>query len=61
MSETKLADKRLSPPSEEEDSATCAAIEKGIADADAGRVTPIEKVQEMLKQWNSKSSFPTKH
>lgn len=60
MSETKLADNQVVPPAEEEDSATCAAIEKGIADADAGRVTPIEKVQEMLKQWNLKSSSPTK-
>jgi predicted transcriptional regulator len=48
-------------PTEEEDEATLGAIDKGDEDADAGRVTAIEQVEEMLPQWLSKSSSLTKH
>jgi len=43
---------------EQEDEETLATIERGTADADAGRVTPIEEVEKMLPQWISKSSSP---
>ena len=33
-------------PTEQEDEETLAAIERGIAEADAGRVAPTEKVEE---------------
>ncbi len=42
----------------QEDEEILAAIDRGIADADAGRVTPIEEVGKMLPQWISKSSSP---
>ena len=45
---------------EEEDEETLAAIDRGIRDADAGRVTPVEEVEKMLPQWISKFSSPTK-
>ncbi len=45
---------------EQEDEETLAAIDRGIADADAGRVTPIEEVEKMLPQWISRSSSPMK-
>jgi predicted transcriptional regulator len=45
---------------EKEDEKTLAAIDRGIRDADAGRVTPIEEVEKMISQWISKSSSPTR-
>ena len=63
MTEAKvnLSDVRsLTEETEEEDNETLAAIDKGVRDADAGRVTPIEEVEKMLPQWISKSSSPTK-
>jgi len=40
----------------EEDEKTVAAIDRGIRDADGGRVTPIEEVEKKISQWISKSS-----
>ena len=42
------------PLREDEDDETLAAIDQGIRDADAGRVTPIEEVEKMLLQWISR-------
>ncbi len=44
----------------EEDEETLAAIDRGIRDADAGRLTPLEEVEKMLPQWISKFSSQTK-
>jgi hypothetical protein len=41
------------PP--DDDPAVLAAIDRGIADARAGRVHTLEEVQEMMKQWISES------
>lgn len=45
---------------DEEDQETLDAIDRGVRDADAGGLTPVEKVEEMLHQWISKSLSPTK-
>jgi predicted transcriptional regulator len=44
----------------DEDEETLAAIDRGIRDADAGRLTPLEEVEKMLPEWISKFSSPTK-
>jgi hypothetical protein len=44
----------------EEDDGTLAAIDRGVRDADGGCLTAIEKLEKMLPQWISKSSFLTK-
>jgi hypothetical protein len=36
-----------------------AAIDEGIADADAGRVTPVEEAKKKISQWITESSSPT--
>ena len=36
---------------EDEDDETLAAIDEGIADAEAGRTAPIEEVRKLLPQW----------
>lgn len=36
---------------------TLAAIRRGIADADAGRVTPLEEVREMLHGWSQNQAL----
>jgi len=38
----------------EVDARTLAAIDRGIADADAGRVVPLEEVRKLIPQWISK-------
>ena len=53
---------RPAPLAEEEDDATLAAINRGIRDGDAGRLTPIEEVEKELEKWRmangeSKSEF----
>jgi len=40
----------LSIPEDEDDDAL-AAIDEGIADAEAGRTLPIEEVRKLLPQW----------
>jgi predicted transcriptional regulator len=44
----------------DEDEETLAAIDRGIRDADAGRLTPLEEVEKLLPEWISKFSSPTK-
>ncbi|MGA8026179.1 MAG: hypothetical protein WB992_03480 [Bryobacteraceae bacterium] len=42
----------------EVDAETAAAIQRGIEDAEAGRVISLEKARERMHQWISKSSSP---
>jgi predicted transcriptional regulator len=48
-----------SPSVDEEDDATLAAIDEGIADAKAGRTVPAEQVRKLLRKWTSGSSTRT--
>jgi predicted transcriptional regulator len=38
----------------EVDAKTLAAIDRGLADADDGRVVPLEEVRKLIPQWISK-------
>ena len=52
-----MVDLRLEVPVIKEvevDAETLAAIDRGIADADAGRVVPLEEVRKLVPQWISK-------
>jgi predicted transcriptional regulator len=42
----------------EVDAKTLAAIDRGIADADAGRAVPLEDVRKLIPQWISKFESP---
>jgi predicted transcriptional regulator len=42
----------------EEDEKTLAAIDQGIQDADAGRLTSLEEVEALIPQWVSEFSSP---
>jgi hypothetical protein len=44
------------PVEDEEDEATLAAIDEGIADAKAGRTVPAEQVRKLIRKWISGSS-----
>ena len=44
------------PPLDDEDEETLAAIDEGIRDAEAGRTVPIEEVRKLLPQWITASS-----
>jgi predicted transcriptional regulator len=58
-----MAERKLDHPvpmSEEEDDATLAAIDRGIQDADEGRVVSAEEARQRVLQWLSKSSIPKK-
>ena len=46
------------PMTEEEDEATLAAIDRGIKDADEGRVVSAEDVRLRAEQWFLRSSLP---
>jgi predicted transcriptional regulator len=46
------------PMTDEEDEETLAAIDEGIADADAGLLYTAQEVREKLSRWNIKSSTP---
>jgi predicted transcriptional regulator len=46
------------PMTDEEDEETLAAIDRGIRDADEGRLIPIEEVRRRLTRWNIRSSSP---
>ena len=52
---------KLEVPTVEEveaDAKTLAAIDCGIADADAGRVVPLDEVRKLVPQWISKFESP---
>jgi hypothetical protein len=52
-----MMDLKLEVPITEEvevDAKTLAAIDRGIADADAGRVVPLDEVRKLVPQWISK-------
>jgi hypothetical protein len=56
-----MADLKLDVPIIEEvevDAKTLAAIDRGTADADAGRVVSIEEVRMLVPQWISKFESP---
>ena len=56
-----MTDLKLEVPVIEEvsvDANTLAAIDRGIADADAGRAVPLEEVRKLIPQWISKFESP---
>ena len=56
-----MMDLKLEVPIIEEidvDAKTFAAIDRGIVDADAGRVVPLEEVRKLVPQWISKFQSP---
>jgi predicted transcriptional regulator len=56
-----MIDLKLEVPITEEievDAKTLAAIDRGIADADAGRVVPLDEVRKLVPQWISKFESP---
>ena len=56
-----MADLKLEVPVIEEveaDAKTLAAIDRGVADADAGRAVPLEEVRKLVPQWISKFESP---
>jgi len=56
-----MMDLKLDVPITEEvevDAKTLAAIDRGIADADAGRVVPLDEVRKLVPQWISKFDSP---
>ena len=56
-----MADLKLEVPVIEEvevDAKTLASIDRGIADADAGRAVPLEEVRKLVPQWISKFESP---
>ena len=56
-----MTDLKLEVPAIEEvevDAKTLAAIDRGIADADAGRVVPLKEVRKLVPQWISKFESP---
>ena len=56
-----MDDLKLEIPVTEEievDAATLAAIDRGVADAEAGRVVPLEEVRNLVSQWNFKFDSP---
>jgi predicted transcriptional regulator len=56
-----MTDLKLEVPVIEEvevDAKTLAAIDRGIADADAGRAVPLEEVRKLIPQWISKFESP---
>ena len=44
----------------QDDDATLAAIDRGMADAEAGRTTPLEAVRKIVAGWISEFTSPTK-
>jgi predicted transcriptional regulator len=52
MAEVKKLDLEDPPPIlDDEDEETLAAIDEGIEDDDAGRLTPIAEVRSLFSQW----------
>ncbi len=56
MADTKNFDPLVSTEEVSIDVETAAAIERGIQDADAGRVIPAEEVRQRVHEWISKFS-----
>ena len=56
MAETKNFDPLVSTDKIEVDAETAAAIERGIQDADAGRVVSADEVRKRIPEWISKFS-----
>jgi predicted transcriptional regulator len=57
-----MGDLKLEVPVTEEvevDAKTLAAIDRGVADADEGRVISLEEVRKLVPQWISKFKSPT--
>jgi predicted transcriptional regulator len=52
----KIAKAKARPDSE--DAEFLAAVEEGIADADAGRMIPYEKVRRWLLSWGTDKELP---
>jgi predicted transcriptional regulator len=46
------------PMTEEEDEATLAAVDRGILDAEQGRVVTAGEARQRVRQWLSRSSKP---
>jgi predicted transcriptional regulator len=57
MAEAKKFHSENSDPTQDEDDETLAAIDEGIADAEAGRVVPAETIRKRLPQWITFSSL----
>jgi len=58
---SRMIDLKLEVPIIEEvevDAKTLAAIDRGVADADAGRVVPLDEVRKLIPQWISKFESP---
>jgi predicted transcriptional regulator len=52
-----MVDPKLQEPATDKvqvDAETVAGIERGVADADAGRTVPIEDVRKLIPEWISK-------
>lgn len=57
MGKTKDSDfEKPVPVDDDEDEATLAAIDEGIADAKAGRTVPAGQVRKLLRTWISESA-----
>ena len=57
-----MGDLKLEVPVTEEvevDAKTLAAIDRGVADADEGRVISLEEVRKLVPHWISKFKAPT--
>ena len=57
-----MTDLKLQVPATEEvevDAETLAAIDRGLADAQAGRLVSAEEVRKRVAEWNIKYSTPT--
>jgi predicted transcriptional regulator len=46
------------PSRNDEDAEFLAAVQEGIADADAGRMIPYEKVRRWLLSWGTENELP---
>lgn len=61
MVDTRVSEPLISTePEVEVDAETAAAIERGIRAADEGRVVPAEEVRQLIPQWISRSSTPSR-
>ena len=49
---------KTKPRESEEDTEFLAAVDEGIADADAGRTIPYEKIRRWLLSWGTEKELP---